>query len=284
MIPGLSALPDLTLAERALARLAAGSLPSAVITREILGIPRAPDAVAERLATALLGADPRARRRWDGEWELAAGVSGPPLLSECEFAVVDVETTGSRPSRGDRITEVAVVAVGPRGVETVCERLVNPERVIPGIVTAITGISGAMVRDQPVFAEIADEVLRALEGRAFVAHNARFDWVFLFHELRRARGVRLDGPRLCTVDLTRRLVTGLRSRSLDSVTTYFGVPIEGRHRAGGDARATAEVFRRLLDAAREAGAETLDDLRTIDRREPRRGRGRSALPGWMDGI
>ena len=281
---GVSLLPDGTLADRALRRLATGPVPSAVITREILGIPRAPDAVAERLAVALLGADPRARRRWDGDWELALGFRGSPLLSQCEFAVVDVETTGSRPSRGDRITEVAVVVVGPRGVQTVCERLVNPERPIPGVVTAITRITNAMVRDQPVFAEIAGDVLSALEGRIFDAHNARFDWVFLYHELRHARGVRLDGPRLCTVDLTRRLVPGLRSRSLDSVTDHFGVPIEGRHRAGGDARATAAVLRRLLDAAQNAGAETFEDLRTVDRRERGRRRGTRALPGWMDAI
>lgn len=278
------AVPDLTLVDLALERLARGPLPSAVITRDILGIPRAPDSVAERLAVALLGADPRARRRWDGEWELAVGLRPAPSLTECEFAVVDVETTGSRPSRGDRITEVAVIAVGPGGIETACERLVNPERAIPGVVSAITRITNEMVRDEPVFAVVADEVLRALAGRIFVAHNARFDWLFLYHELRRARCVRLDGPRLCTVDLARRLVTGIRSRSLDSVADYFGIAIARRHRAGDDARATAEVLRRLLDLATDAGAETFDDLRTIDRRDVTPRRRYDALPRWMDGI
>lgn len=283
VVTGLAAVPDGTLIDRALERLADGALSSAVITRDILGIPRAPDAVSERLASALLDPDPRVRRRWDGIWELAPAARAAPALDDVTFAVVDVETTGSRPARGDRITEIAVVLVGPDGVETVLDRLVNPERPIPPAVTAVTRITDAMVRDAPVFAEIADEVLRALAGRVFVAHNARFDWGFLRHELHRARTVRLDGPRLCTVDLSRRLLTGLPSRSLDSVAWHFGVTIEPRHRAGGDARATASILRRLLDAAREAGAETLEDLRRVDRRvkKPRRGRRRPG-PEWMD--
>lgn len=284
-VTGLAAVPDGTLVDRALRRLAEGALPSAVITRDILGIPQAPEAVSERLASALLGADPRARRRWDGIWELAPAAQRAPRIEEITFAVVDVETTGSGPMRGDRITEIAVVLAGPGGIETVVDRLVNPERPIPPAVTAVTRITDAMVRDAPVFAEIADEILHALAGRVFVAHNARFDWRFLAHELRRARSVRLDGPRLCTVDLTRRLLTGLASRSLDSVAWHFGVTVEGRHRAGGDARATASILLRLLDAAREAGAETLDDLRRVDRRVKKARRsGRQRGPEWMDGI
>lgn len=280
---GLTAYPDGTLTARALERLDGTPLDSDTIAREILGIRRAPPAVAERLAVALLGADPRVVRRHDGYWQLVDGLRPSPRLEDAVFAVVDVETTGSRPAHGDRITEVAIVLVTHEGAETVCERLVNPERAIPRAVTAVTRITDAMVRDAPVFAEIADEVLRHLAGRTFVAHNVKFDWRFLAYELRRARGVRLDGPRLCTVELTRRLVTGLRSRSLDSLAHYFDVPVTDRHRAGGDARATAVVLRRLLALAREAGAETLDDLFRVDRRAKRRRRP-SAGPGWMDAI
>lgn len=279
---GLAAHPDGTLVDRALTALTAGPLNSAVITRDILGIPGAPSAVAERLATALLGADPRVQRRHDGDWQLAAASRPERPLAECAFAVVDVETTGSSPFRGgDRVTEIGVVLVERGQVEVVYDRLVNPERPIGGMVTTITGITNAMVRHEPTFQEQAGAVLDALAGRIFVAHNAGFDWRFLDAEMRRARGVRLEGPRLCTVDLARRLLPHLPSRSLDGVTQWFGISVARRHRAGGDAEATAWVLLKLLDLAAEHGAVVLDDLRTINLRK-RRGRKRPAGPTWME--
>jgi len=279
---GLAAHPAGTLLERALRLLERGPVDSLGIARDVLGMPRAPGVVADRLAVALLGHDPRVRRDHLGHWALAARSTATVALADTVFAVVDVETTGSRPANGDRITEVAVVLVGPGGrVETLVDTLVNPERAIPAAVTRVTQITDAMVRDQPTFAEVADEVLSALAGRVFVAHNAQFDWRFLEVEVRRARDLRLDGPRVCTVKLARRLIPGLKHRGLDSVSRYFGIEIDGRHRAGGDARATARILGRLLDLAAEQGARTLEDLVRVDARvRPRK----TAGPGWMEAI
>jgi DNA polymerase III subunit epsilon len=118
----------------------------------------------------------------------------------------------------------------------------------------------------------------------FVAHNVRFDWGFVAQGIRRARDVELDGPRICTVRLAKKLIPGLRSRGLDSVARYFGVEIENRHRAGGDAHATARVFLRLLDRAKEGGARTVKDLEALGaRRTPqKRKRRRGALPRSME--
>jgi DNA polymerase-3 subunit epsilon len=112
----------------------------------------------------------------------------------------------------------------------------------------------------------------------FVPHNAPFDWGFLSSEMRRARDLDLEGARLCTVRLARRLLPGLRSRGLDSVAAFLGVEIEGRHRARGDALATAEILKRLLARAEEQGAETLTDLLHLGRRGRRGRRKKSALP------
>jgi hypothetical protein len=90
----MSSHPSGTLAERALTLMGAGPVDAAVLAREVLGLPMAPTAVAERLAVALLGADPRVRQQTDGRWALVAAAQGSPLLEECAFAVVDVETTG----------------------------------------------------------------------------------------------------------------------------------------------------------------------------------------------
>ncbi len=83
---------------------------------------------------------------------------------------------------------------------------------------------------------------------------------FVSAEVRRSSDLALDGPRICTVRLARRLLPQLESRSLDSLSYYFGLTNPARHRAAGDAMATGELLGRLLDLARDAGARTLSDL------------------------
>ena len=127
-------------------------------------------------------------------------------------------------------------------------------------------------------------MVSALAGRVFVAHNLRFDWRFVVNEITRARDLMLDGPRLCTVSLARRLVPGLRSRSLDSLASYFGIQIVARHRAGGDALATAHVLKHLIAIAQDRGAVRLIDLHRLGRPAGRRRRKRSALPTAIQEI
>ena len=280
---GLSAHPDGTLVDRAIRVLAASPADSGRLTREVLGIPKSSGAVAERLVAALLGSDPRVGRLSDGRWTMVAIPGASPGVADCAFAVVDVETTGSLAGRGDRITEIAVIVVREGKAETAYQQLINPERPIPRRATLVTRITDAMVRTQPTFAEVADEVFAALAGRVFVAHNVGFDWRFLSSELKRSRGVALDGPRICTVRLAKKLIPGLKSRSLDSVAHYFGVEIAERHRAGGDARATASFFLRLVSLANEAGVTTLRELAALgERRSRKHRRKRGAHPRSMD--
>lgn len=257
---GLSAHPTSTLADRALTLLASGPVEAVVLARDVMGLSAAPPAVAARLAVALLGADPRVRQMGDGRWALAAGVQGSPLLSNTTFAVVDVETTGMRAAGDDRITDIAVVLVQGDRTELAFESLINPGCPISPQITALTGITEAMVAQAPTFDQVADQVLAALAGRVFVAHNVGFDWGFVGAELRRHRGLALDGPRLCTVKLSRRLVHGLSSHALDQVSAHFNLDNGARHRAAGDALVTAEILRRLLRLAEERGARTLEDL------------------------
>ena len=95
----------------------------------------------------------------------------------------------------------------------------------------------------------------------------------------------MEGAALCSLKLARRLVPELKHRGLDSVARYFGIAIEGRHRAGGDAAATAQVLVRLLDRAKEKGARTLEDLHTVGSRPKRQRRAkRKASPTWMEDV
>ena len=276
---GLSAHPESTLLDRVLAVLREGPRPAGTLCEGVIGLAGASNAVCERIAIALLGADPRVRQLTDGRWGLIPEAQGSPLLEDCAFAVVDVETTGMRAGGGDRITEIAVVVVHGGRREVIVDSLVNPGRPIPPAICAITNITNAMVRDAPSFGEVVDQVVAALAGRVFVAHNARFDWGFVSAEVRRARDLALDGPQLCTVRLARRLVKGVRSCGLDNLTQYFGFDNPARHRAAGDALVTADLLARLLCLAREEGAQTLHDLSAIALRPRRRApRKRLAMP------
>jgi DNA polymerase-3 subunit epsilon len=173
---------------------------------------------------------------------------------------VDVETTGVRAWTGDRIIEIAVVRLDGT---VAFHSLVNPGIPVPAFVASLTGIADSAVRAAPPFEAIADELLAALAGTVFVAHNARFDWAFVSNEIERARNLILQGPRVCTVRLARRLLPQLERRNLDMVSYHFGIEIEGRHRATGDAVAASKCLSRMLRLAREWGAASLADLETI---------------------
>lgn len=131
------------------------------------------------------------------------------------------------------------------------------------------------MREAPVPGEEleAQDLFDRLDGRVFVAHNVAFDWRFVSSQLGDAIGQLPEGPRLCTVQMTRRLAPELRKRNLDSVASHFGIPIHARHRAHGDAMATARVLLRLLDEARAQGIRDIETLQELLRR---RGRGRGS--------
>ena len=211
---------------------------------------------------------------------------GTPF-DDIPFLVVDVETTGGSAQAGDRMTEIAAVLVNGRQVEDVYHSLVNPGRRIPWFITKLTGIDDAMVRDAPPFAEIAGDFAQHLAGRVFVAHNAKFDWGFLSAEYRRVTSAPFDAislDRLCTVRLARHLLAHLPRRNLDAVAGHYGVAIEGRHRALGDARATATVLLGLLRDAERRDVHTWEALDRFLARGTSRARRRSAMPAASDGA
>lgn len=198
-------------------------------------------------------------------------------LRSLSFAVVDVETTGTRVYKGDRIMEVAVVHVCNGVATTAAEFLVNPQRAVSPWVSRLTGITWEMLHEAPTFGDIAERIREATDGHVFVAHNVRFDWRFLSMELQRTTGRGLRGPQLCTVKFARKLLSHLRRRNLDSLAWHYEVPIIGRHRAGGDARATAQVFLRMLSDARRLDIDSWEQLDALIKK-PKVAPVRSYLP------
>ena len=194
-----------------------------------------------------------------------------------DFAVVDVETTGGRTFGGDRILEVAVVHVSDGVITTAVDVLVDPQRAISPFVSRLTGITARMVSESPTFGDLAETLREALGDRTFVAHNARFDWRFMSMEMERATGRPLLGKPLCTLKIARKLLPHLSRRSLDALSWYYEVPNAARHRAGGDARATAQIFTHMLADSRRQDVDTWEQLQDLLRR-PRMSRRPSALP------
>ncbi len=160
------------------------------------------------------------------------------------YAIVDIETTGGY-AENHRITEIAIVHHD--GLQTGKEfrTLINPVRNIPSYITGLTGITNEMVLTAPRFEEVAQDILAMLEGKVFVAHNAHFDYSFLKKEFEQV-GITWQTKKLCTVRLSRKIIPGLRSYSLGSISESLGIKINNRHRASGDAEATVKVFDVLI--------------------------------------
>ena len=177
------------------------------------------------------------------------------------YAIVDIETTGSHAS-ANGITEIAVYLYDGKEITQQYQTLVNPGIPIPYYIASLTGITNSMVADAPPFEAIAPLLYGLLKDRIFVAHNVNFDYSFIKHQLSTA-GYDLQCKKLCTVRLGRKIFPGLRSYSLGNICRHFGIAINGRHRAGGDAEATTQLFglmlandkEKLIAAALKAGSK-----------------------------
>lgn len=257
---GLRFSPSSALVSRALEAVREGARTPEELARDVPGIAGATGDLARRVtAEVLAGHDDVVFR--DGKWRTAGRRDpGEATLEELDYVVVDVETTGVAPSRGHRVTEIAAVQVSGGRVAGEFSTLLNPERPIPARIRELTGITDEMVADAPTFGDVSDVVREELEERVFVAHNVPFDWRFLGAEMRRSRSLSPEGPRLCTLRLARRALPGLPRKGLGSVARHYDVEIEGRHRALGDALATASVLLRLLEEADRRGVGRWDEL------------------------
>jgi len=160
------------------------------------------------------------------------------------YAIVDIETTGGY-AAANGITEISVYVHDGERVIKHFETLINPQQNIPRYITALTGIDNIMVESAPSFDEIASTLHDILNDEIFVAHNVNFDYSFVKHQLKEC-GYELTAKKLCTVRLGRKVFAGLPSYSLGNLCRSLNIKIENRHRAGGDAKATVQLFEYLL--------------------------------------
>lgn len=175
-------------------------------------------------------------------------VSAPPATDFGDtFAIVDVETTGLR-SQEDRIVQVAISQVDRHGrLERHWHTLVDPGR-HPGPVH-IHGITPERLRGAPSFHQVAPVVAEMLAGRVIVAHNAAFDWGFLYAESARAAQTISGGRRLCTLALARRLDLDVPDFKLATLAYWARIEQQRAHDASDDVRVLHSVFLKLMDHA-----------------------------------
>jgi DNA polymerase III epsilon subunit family exonuclease len=213
-----------------------------------------------RLVREVLRRDRRFQEPRDGTWDLVGARYHHMPIDEARFCVVDVEATGSNPRR-DQVIEVGIVVIEGLKVTRRFGSLVNPEQPIPTWIRKLTGIKDAHVEQAPCFGEIAPEVERLLRNGVFVAHNVDFDARFLRGRLE-AAGVNTPWwPTLCTVRLSRRLLSEQGSFRLDALADGLGIPMGRHHRATSDADAAAGILLHIVeDRATELGIETVGDL------------------------
>jgi DNA polymerase-3 subunit epsilon len=160
------------------------------------------------------------------------------------FAIVDIETTGGK-AETSRITEICILVHDGLTVVDKFSTLINPECRIPQFITNLTGITNSMVENAPKFYEVAKQILDFTRDKIFIAHNVGFDYGFIQAEFA-SLGYQFKREKLCTVRLSRKLLPKRISYSLGNLCESLGIDNEARHRAEGDAVATAKLFDILL--------------------------------------
>ncbi|OGS74091.1 MAG: DNA polymerase III subunit epsilon [Flavobacteria bacterium RIFCSPLOWO2_12_FULL_35_11] len=161
------------------------------------------------------------------------------------YAILDIETTGGKFNE-EGITEIAIYKFDGHQIVDQFISLVNPEIEIQPFVVNLTGINSGMLKNAPKFYEIAKRIVEITSDCVLVAHNASFDNRILTTEFRRL-GFEFERKTLCTVELSKKLIPDLNSYKLGNLCKTLGIPLTDRHRADGDAIATVQLFKLLLN-------------------------------------
>lgn len=160
------------------------------------------------------------------------------------FVVFDVETTGFS-ARNDKIIEIGAVKIKNGEIIDSFNVLINPEEKLPEKIIELTNITDSMLVNEPLIQDVLPKFYKFIENSIMVAHNANFDMAFLRNNFKKI-GIDFEKPYIDTLELSRIFHPNVRSHSLGKVAKRLGVSLENAHRAVDDARATGEVFIRLL--------------------------------------
>ena len=161
------------------------------------------------------------------------------------YSIIDIESNGAG-FRKESIIEVAIYKYTGHEIVDQFISLVNPESEITPFVQKLTKITPKMVKTAPKFHEIAKRVVEITEGTTLVGHNIEFDYRMLRQEFKRL-GYDFKINTLDTIPLSKKLIPDAESYSLGKLVKSLGIPLTDHHRASGDARATLDLFKLLMN-------------------------------------
>ncbi|MDX1699541.1 MAG: exonuclease domain-containing protein, partial [Melioribacteraceae bacterium] len=179
------------------------------------------------------------------------------------YAIVDIETTGHSPKKGDRMIQFAAVFIRDWKIQSTFSTFIQPGKKIPMFIQDLTHITDEDVKDAPTFEEVAEEIHQQLAHCIFVAHNADFDLPFLQAEFSRAGMPKWTGKKMDTVELSRLLFPTSFSYKLSDIASDLGIVLEQAHRADDDAYATAELFIQCKNEIEKLTISTLEQIHKI---------------------
>lgn len=167
-------------------------------------------------------------------------------LMTATYVVYDLETTGLS-SNFNEIIEIAAVKIRNFQIIDEYATFVKPKVPIPGYITEITNISNDDVRNAPAISEVINGFYDFIEGSVLVAQNASFDNSHLYKQLHDAHLFQKEYPTIDTMQLARiRYSQKLKTFNLKALAKFFDVDLKQHHRAINDAKATAEIFIKML--------------------------------------
>lgn len=231
------------------------------LARKILKTERLSEDASRAILEPFLQSNPNFVQDEKGRWKAVEPVLRSRFLPDVTFSIVDIETTGGRPPQ-HRITELAAVKVRDGKIIDEYHALVNPDREIPWSVVRLTGITDAMVADEPDLTDVLPGFLKFIDDTVFVAHCANFDFHFIRYFSNEYLNREFNPPVLCTFKLAQKLLPKAGRYNLGELSSFLSLEDDGndRHRALGDSKTTAQIFIRFLRMLQVLGLETLQDV------------------------
>jgi len=176
------------------------------------------------------------------------------------FIAFDTETTGLDPASG-RIVEIGAVKFDHHGPIARYNVLINPEMLMPEDAGKVNGITDAMLKGQPVIADIFPDFLSFIDMGVLVAHNAPFDINYVNTELKRIHKPALANKVIDTRIFAKEIFPGLSSYALQDMAVQFGITALEAHRAEDDARVCMELFDKTLKRFLKNNTELVRKIR-----------------------